>query len=535
MGVQKAVQAIVSRSSVTDSSMVGQNGSLDGLYGIGAGISTADGKGYWVNSVKSDGPADVAGVLSGDLLVSIDGRRPTSLGMLRALLLGPKGTAVDIELHRKERGDAGRTSPAGLPPPPVWVKVVVRVTRGASGSGGEGPVMGIGMGFKVSGGGGFVVSNVHQGGPADRAGVQAGDVLCTYNGESLANKPGSFLTDALSSSDEAIVRFGMRRDGKAALLSVVIVRTPLSVSSAPSAPSVPTSFKPAAGARAGSYSSSSVALPCGGVVEGGGYSSGGSAYDSDKSDRYDSDHSYRSRTSGSRTATSSGGPSDGEYSTDDDASSGRGSPAVTLGRGASPAVTLAPAAAAAAASGAASAHGARRALASIISNSSTSTSSRNGKVDGTNGDGTGTLLRGHGVPLSASGHSMALAASNALPLALRSSDALLNGAAVGAAARESDTKAAECAEERERERERESSGRSRSEVPALAAAGGRSSSRRGSDHDIPPAPSSPTCSSCRSCASQLQALSHKVDEVKLTSYLVCLPQLERELHDMLRV
>jgi len=126
---------------------------------------------------------------------------------------------------------------------------------------------------------------------------------------------------------------------------------------------------------------------------------------------------------------------------------------------------------------------------------------------------------------------MALSGSNALPLALRSSDPLLNAVAVGAAARESDTKAAEGAEEREREREREreGSGRSRSEVPALAAAGGRSSSRRGSDHDIlsrrasdhdiPPAPSSPTCSSCRSCASQLQALSHKVDEVKLTSAL----------------
>ena len=73
--------------------------------------------------------------------------------------------------------------------------MVARVVRGGSGTGaGQGPVLGIGMGFKVSAGGGFIVSNVQHGGPAERAGVQAGDVICTYNGEALSNKPGSFLT-----------------------------------------------------------------------------------------------------------------------------------------------------------------------------------------------------------------------------------------------------------------------------------------------------------------------------------------------------
>jgi len=188
--VQKSSQSIVSRSSASDARQVGPDGSVHGLYGIGAGVSVAEGQGFWINSVKSGGPSDAAGVRKGDLLISIDGRRPSSLGMLRSLLLGPKGTAVDIALHRKDRPEASTANSAAH-----WVQVVARVVRGGGTTGvGQGPVLGIGMGFKVSAGGGFIVSNVQQGGPAERAGVQAGDVMCTYNGESLSNKPGSYLT-----------------------------------------------------------------------------------------------------------------------------------------------------------------------------------------------------------------------------------------------------------------------------------------------------------------------------------------------------
>ena len=186
-------QSIVSRSSASDVKQAGPDGAADGLYGIGAGVSVAEGKGFWINSVKSGGPAEAAGVRKGDLLISIDGRRPSSLGMLRSLLLGPKGTAVDLGLQRKDSKDTSALSGAGS-----WIQVAARVVRGGSATGGgQGPVLGIGMGFKVSAGGGFVVSNVQHGGPAERAGVQAGDVICTYNGEALSNKAGSFLTGAL--------------------------------------------------------------------------------------------------------------------------------------------------------------------------------------------------------------------------------------------------------------------------------------------------------------------------------------------------
>jgi len=61
-------------------------------------------------------------------------------------------------------------------------------------------------------------------------------------------------TEALSNNEDAIVRFGIRRDPNPALISVVIVRTPLSVSSS-SVPSlrssVPLSAAPTATPTAG--------------------------------------------------------------------------------------------------------------------------------------------------------------------------------------------------------------------------------------------------------------------------------------------
>ena len=52
------------------------------------------------------------------------------------------------------------------------------------------------------------------GGPAERAGVQAGDVICSYNGEPVAGRAGTFLTEALAGNSDAIVRFGVRRCGR---------------------------------------------------------------------------------------------------------------------------------------------------------------------------------------------------------------------------------------------------------------------------------------------------------------------------------
>lgn len=68
-------------------------GMLTGFW-QGIGVSVAEGHGFWVNSVKVGGPAETAGLRKGELLVTIDAKRPRSLGHLRKLLLGPKGTKV---------------------------------------------------------------------------------------------------------------------------------------------------------------------------------------------------------------------------------------------------------------------------------------------------------------------------------------------------------------------------------------------------------------------------------------------------------
>ena len=62
----EAAPRIVSRSSAAlgDSRQASADGSAEGLYGIGAGISVAQGRGFWVNSLKSGGPAEAAGPVS---------------------------------------------------------------------------------------------------------------------------------------------------------------------------------------------------------------------------------------------------------------------------------------------------------------------------------------------------------------------------------------------------------------------------------------------------------------------------------------
>uniref|UniRef100_A0A7S4P6M6 PDZ domain-containing protein n=1 Tax=Guillardia theta TaxID=55529 RepID=A0A7S4P6M6_GUITH len=269
--------SIISRSSQPTHLQEGPAEAADALFGIGAGVSVAEGRGFWINSVKPGGPGESAGLLKNDLLISIDGKRPATLAQLRNMLLGPKGTQVELGVLRRD-------VPSGAP-------LILRVVRGSGSSGSVGPVLGVGMGLKLNPGGGFLVSNVQAGGPADRAGVLTGDVICTFNGELVTNKPGTYLTEALSSSDDTIVRFGIRRGENSSLVSVVVVRTPLNQKSSGSVngssnPSLASSVtsSPQTG---GTYSHQ----PIGGMsgmsrVDSSGYSSGGysTAYDSDKSD-----------------------------------------------------------------------------------------------------------------------------------------------------------------------------------------------------------------------------------------------------------
>lgn len=279
-------------------------------------MSVAEGRGFWINSVKAGGPADLAGVKKGELIVTIDRKRPGSLGWLRKMLLGAKGTRVDVGILR----------------PGSTALTTVTITRGG-GNMAAAPVLSVGMGFKQAPAGGFLVTNVQPGGPAERAGVRSGDLIVSYNGEAVVGAAGGRgLTESLADNAEPIVRFGIRRGDSSALISAVVVRTPLNVTAsvvtspkvlngaaAPTpaaarpAPAAPSPAKPAP--------APSPAKKAGGSYSGAGFPAGGhpsagalSSYDSDRSDNYTSSAgSY----SGGRASFLSDSSRDDPYSSDD--------------------------------------------------------------------------------------------------------------------------------------------------------------------------------------------------------------------------
>ena len=183
-------------------------------YGIGCGISETT-AGFWVISLKSGGPAEAAGIMKGDIVLAVDGKRPSSLGSLRRMLLGPRSTKVLVGVRR---GNGQVTTVevmrgGGILPrchcsalawvssmrPPAVVSSSIKCSLGAQ----------------------------------PNAGLLVGDLICMYNGENLAGKPNEYLTEMLSNNNDPVVRFGVRRNLAPTLLSVVVVRTPLSLQDKP--------------------------------------------------------------------------------------------------------------------------------------------------------------------------------------------------------------------------------------------------------------------------------------------------------------
>ena len=70
--------------------------------GIGVTIEQRE-NGYLVVKVNQDGPADLSGVLPGDIIVAVDGRRVAGMSMDegKELVRGPEGTDVEITVLRE--------------------------------------------------------------------------------------------------------------------------------------------------------------------------------------------------------------------------------------------------------------------------------------------------------------------------------------------------------------------------------------------------------------------------------------------------
>jgi serine protease Do len=152
-----------------------------------------DAKGAVVQSVVPGGPAAKGGVQPGDIVVSLNGQPVESSGQLtRAVALVPPGSDVNVVVLRKG-GERKQLS----------FKVAQRpdeetLARGEPGEGQDGkeapanksPKLGVSLSpitpeiarqLGISSDEGVVVTDVVEGGPAQRAGVRQGDVLIEVN------------------------------------------------------------------------------------------------------------------------------------------------------------------------------------------------------------------------------------------------------------------------------------------------------------------------------------------------------------------
>eukprot|EP00960_Hanusia_phi_P026469 746273-Hanusia_phi.AAC.2 len=182
----------------------------DALFGVGAAVSQNEGKSFRVNAVKSGGPAESAGLMRNDQIVTVDGKRPPDLAALRSMLLGQKGTQVVIGVKR----------------PGVSHVMPIEITRGDRNVP-LSPLVGIGMGFRRLPSGGYLVTNIVPGSSAERAGIKQHDVICICNGVLLVNKPNNYLSETLSSHPADSFTLGIKRGEDLKILTVTVMNSQL--------------------------------------------------------------------------------------------------------------------------------------------------------------------------------------------------------------------------------------------------------------------------------------------------------------------
>lgn len=237
-----------------------RDGSESGYLGIGlADVGREDvgrlkleaERGARVKSVADDSPAARAGVKVDDVIVEFDGEAVRSVRQLQRLVLDtPAGRNVDVEVRRDggsqrlsvELGRAGTLVPPSFhfglsePAEPFELEDLPDV-KGLLGDAHErvrrhdfGPLLGpapprrLGLSyqelsdqlaryFRLEGDGGVLVAGVEEDGPAARAGVKAGDVIVSLDGQAIAD--GADLRAALRDKDAGQeVTLKLWRDGK---------------------------------------------------------------------------------------------------------------------------------------------------------------------------------------------------------------------------------------------------------------------------------------------------------------------------------
>lgn len=183
---------------------------------LAAHFGTGPRTGALVNNVVNNGPASKAGIRVGDIVVTIAGEHVRQgRDLLRYVLRQPVGAKIQVGLLREQR--------------PVIVEVTASERPGAENARqeqtsfnarGNDPAQGWGIQLMpmtrelkqrlgYSGDSGVVVTNVTNGSPADRAGLQDGDIIVAADRASVTGA--AELAQALS--DGAALLQVQRRDG----------------------------------------------------------------------------------------------------------------------------------------------------------------------------------------------------------------------------------------------------------------------------------------------------------------------------------
>jgi S1-C subfamily serine protease len=154
---------------------------------IAAGMALDTPSGVLVSSVDAKGPADAAGLKSGDLIIAIDGEEVDDVGALSYRLATKKlGSTAKLEIVRDKKH---YTAAITLEPAPETVPRDMRKIAGDS------PLAGLtvlnlspAVADELSYSGtakGVIVSDVADGSNADAAGFRKGDIIAKVNGVTI--------------------------------------------------------------------------------------------------------------------------------------------------------------------------------------------------------------------------------------------------------------------------------------------------------------------------------------------------------------
>lgn len=168
--------------------------------------------GAWVEAVAPDSPAESVGIQVDDVIVGFNGERVLSARALRRMVYeSPAGRTVELRLIRDGRPllisvklGEGREmhAPAATPAPReprrfgAWIEPVQ-------------PQLGEYLGLPE--GAGMMVTDVQPGSPADRAGVQAKDILAVIEDTDILSA--EVLGNVIQSLTEPTARLEIIRNG----------------------------------------------------------------------------------------------------------------------------------------------------------------------------------------------------------------------------------------------------------------------------------------------------------------------------------